>query len=202
MPSYLGEYSGGAKSRKIKMARAIQSFLKQDYKNKELVVVADGCDDTISFLVNNFADEPTVIYWHIDKQPNFSGKVRSAGLQKATGDIICYLDNDDQFKEKDHLSKIVSRLDINTDWVYFNDYVKHFGIDTLPVAERHAVIKKGQIGTSNIAHRHYDNISWDECNGYGHDFTFIKALELNYPNFKKITGPSYLVCHIPGSVDT
>lgn len=204
MPSYLGEYEGCASGRSYKFMRAIDSFLQQSYNQKELIVVSDGCAETSKLIAPYFSghfDQKLIKYAWIEKQPKFSGNVRQAGLDIVAGNIITYLDSDDMFKESDHLTKIVEGFDEKTDWVYFNDYIKFFGIDTLPVEQRVAKISKGEIGTSNIAHKNYKDIAWGGCDGYGHDFTFIKNLEQKYPNYKKITGPSYLVCHIPNQVD-
>lgn len=201
MPSFLGEYDGCAKDQAVKMKRAIQSFLAQDYADKELIVVCDGCTDSYNLMHENFNGASITIVF-IEKQKLFSGYVRQAGLESATGNIITYLDNDDVFNFPDHLSTIVEGFEKpKIKWVYFNDFVKMYANDTENFLERNAVINHGQIGTSNIAHRNLPNISWEDCDGYGHDFMFIKRLEFNYPKFKKITGPSYLVCHLKGSVD-
>jgi len=202
MPSFLGHYDGRAKEPKIKLARAIQSFLRQDYSDRELIIVADGCSETMEFVGNNFGDEPKVHTHFIAKQDTFSGQVRQHGIDKAMGSIICYLDNDDMFKENDHLTKIAEGFNDGSDWVFFDDIVKYFSIPHLPVTVRECKLSPGSVGVSNIAHKNYQNIIWEHCNGYGHDYTFVKAMQYYYPTYKKITGPSYLVCHIPNTVDT
>jgi len=206
MPCFLGEYSGGAKDRARKLNRAIQSFLRQDYSNKNLIIVADGCHYTIDFIKNNhYEQEQNNISVHfIEKQPLFSGAVRDFGLKIADGDYITYLDSDDFYKENNHLSTIVNGLNTNPecDWVYFNDYIKYFHVDHLPLTERDTDLKHGMVGTSNIAHKKLEGITWDGKNGYGHDFHFITSLMALYPKTKKIIGCSYVVCHIPNTCDS
>ncbi len=204
MPCYLGEYANGAKDRAIKLNRAIRSFTQQDYEQKELIIVADGCHKTVDFIKNNYPLIRNIKTYFIQKQELFSGTVRDFGLKIANGDYICYLDSDDMFKNNNHLSVIVNGFKSNPecDWLYFNDLVKYFHVDHLPLTERNVELTQGSIGTSNIAHKNNDTISWEGKNGYGHDYHFISSLMAYYPNYKKIEGCSYVVCHIPNTCDS
>ena len=47
MPSFLGDYTNAAKNREEKFLRAVNSVRTQSYDNKLLVVVSDGCLDTV-----------------------------------------------------------------------------------------------------------------------------------------------------------
>ena len=42
MASYLGDYEGAAKDRDSKFIRAVDSYIKQNIKDVELIIVADG----------------------------------------------------------------------------------------------------------------------------------------------------------------
>jgi len=206
MPCFLGEYSNSAKDRAIKLNRAIQSFLDQDYLNKSLIIVADGCLYTMEFIEkNNYEQEQNNIFkYFIPKQELFSGSVRDFGLNMATGDYITYLDSDDFYKNKNHLSTIVNGFNNNPecDWLYFDDFVKYFHLDHLPLTKRIVEIEQGVIGTSSIAHKKLEGVSWEGKNGYGHDYHFVSSLIALYPNYKKIYGCSYVVCHIPNTCDS
>lgn len=201
MPVFLGAYQNAATDRERKFERAVQSFLNQSYPNKSLIIVSDGCEITNRIVRSKFNHESIKLI-SIDKQPLFSGAVRQAGLNASDGDFITYLDADDIYKENNHLQVIVNGFNSNDcDWLYFNDYVKYFHLDHLPLAERNVTLNKGEIGTSNIAHKNKKDINWIGCDNYGHDHTFIMNMKNKYPNFKKISGTSYVVCHIPNSVD-
>lgn len=203
MPVYLGDYPNAATNRKFKLVRAIQSFLKQDYGDKKLIIVADGCLETMNFVKNNLKNENIELHF-ISKQPMFSGNVRDFGLKLSTSDLITYLDGDDFYKNDNHLSVIVNAFKSNDklNWVYFNDFIKYQSLDHLPLAERNADLTFGTTGTSNIAHKNLQDINWEGCDGYGHDFTFIQKMKKLHPDtYNKISGCSYVCCHIPNGCD-
>ena len=197
MPSYLGEYEGASKDREEKLKRAINTFIAQEDVEKELIVVSDGCLKTtmICEKYNSKAVEIKVV--KMEKQPLFSGNVRSEGIKHATGDIICYLDSDDMFGVR-HLESIVSQFKENDyDWCYYNDTVK----TSQGLMLRTVDVSEGYIGTSSIAHKNIKDLNWNNCDGYGHDWTFVQKL-LNYSkNYGRIYGTTYIVCHIPNLVD-
>lgn len=203
MPVYLGDYPNAATNRKFKLVRAIQSFLKQDYGDKKLIIVADGCLETMNFVKNNFKNENIELNF-VSKQPMFSGNVRNFGLTLSSSEIITYLDADDFYKKDNHLSVIVNAFNSNDklNWVYFNDFIKYQSLDHLPLAERNADLTFGTTGTSNIAHKNLHDINWEGCDGYGHDFTFIQKMKKLHPDtYVKISGCSYVCCHIPNGCD-
>jgi glycosyltransferase involved in cell wall biosynthesis len=206
LPSYLSNYQGSASNRSDKLRRAINSFLEQSHNEKELIVISDGCIPTIEVVEKNYRqhlDSRLIKLIKIEKQPMFSGNVREVGLQNSTGDIICYLDSDDIISGN-HLSSIVNAFqsDNNISWVYFNDFIKYLHLEHIKPTERNVQIESGTIGTSSIAHLNIKELSWTNCDNYGHDFHFISRLLARYPNYKKIDGCSYIVCHIPNTCDS
>ena len=94
--------------------RAIQSVLKQDYENWEHIVV-DGksTDKTISIL-NKYSH----LEW-ISESDRGQVHAMNKGFQKATGDIIVYLNADDYF-EDNAFSKVISEFSTNTMMVVGN----------------------------------------------------------------------------------
>ena len=197
MASYLGEYEGASKDRENKFKRAVNSFLEQDYTNKELIIVSDGCETTNILYNKLYIKEPSIRLFSLKKQPLFSGKVRSEGLLLATGEVICYLDTDDMFG-MNHLSSLAEQFsEYELTWCFYNDLIRtESGLIT-----RNVDVAEGSIGTSSIAHIKNIKIDWNNCDGYGHDWKFIKSL-INYSqNYDKIYGTCYIVCHIPNVSD-
>lgn len=200
MASFLGEYPGCSKNRDKKYIRAVNSFINQTHEDKELIIVADGCQKTVDIYNQNWKDNPQIKLFHSPKQPLFSGGIRSIGLKIAKGDIICYLDNDDVIGTT-HLQTIHDQFDVeNYDWVYYDDYLvldkefKKFQV-------RYVEPRHGSIGTSSIAHKNLKCIDW-QYNGYSHDFSFMLSLNAKGLKYKKLEkAPQYLVCHYGGGAD-
>lgn len=192
LPTFLGPYAKAATDREPKLRRAIQSVIDQTFQDWQLVVVCDGCERSLE-IVKEFSDS-RIKALLIDKQPMFSGMVRNMGLDHASGELICYLDNDDYFGA-DHLELISQPKGFN--WLFFNDYT----LTKDGFAERYCYLKSGKCGTSNIAHKREMKARWDVKNRYGaDDWTFIQKLQYESVNFTTCQG-RYLVCHIPNKYD-
>jgi glycosyltransferase involved in cell wall biosynthesis len=71
--------------------QALQSFLQQDYPNRELIVVDDG-KDAIGDLVDKL---PNVRYFHVARTS--IGAKRNLACKHAAGEIIAHWDDDDWY---------------------------------------------------------------------------------------------------------
>jgi len=75
------------------LARAVDSVLAQDHADFELIVVDDGSTDQTPELLSGYGDRLTVI-----RQPNRGvSAARNAGIGLAKGELIAFLDSDDQW---------------------------------------------------------------------------------------------------------
>lgn len=198
MPSYLGIYPGCANNREEKFIRAVDSFLYQEYENRELIIISDGCDITEKIYIEKYSTNDNIIFFKIEKDVLFSGTTRNKGLELATGDLICYLDTDDFFSKK-HLSKIMEQVS-NYDWYFSDDrLIKHFkSIEEYDYVVRVNEIQINKIGTSSIIHKNFEDIRWQ--GGYAHDWKFIEDLFNRSKLYRKIEA-EYNVCHIPNMID-
>jgi glycosyltransferase involved in cell wall biosynthesis len=201
MPSYLGFYPRASSNREEKFIRACASFQVNTHPNKSLVIVSDGCLKTVELYNKNLSRDQNMYLVQIGKQPAFSGNVRNLGLSYARkvckADIICYLDSDDVLM-KHHLQAIVDQIN-DFDWVYYDDFLH---VSDTDLVQRNAVLQKEKVGTSNIAHRSRKKFNWKRCDGYFHDWKFIKErLMAKSNNYGKIQGCGYVVHHVMGWFD-
>jgi|WetSurMetagenome_2_1015567.scaffolds.fasta_scaffold32708_2 glycosyltransferase involved in cell wall biosynthesis len=189
IPSYLGEYRTAAKDRDKKIVRAIYSVLNQSLQDFEVIVVADGCEKTVS--ITKDLDVKTIL---IPKSKLWSGEPRNTGIQNASGDYIIYLDIDDVYGG-DHLKNISDQLG-TYDWVWFDD-IRYSTKQKVWYENPCDITQIGRHGTSNICHKRNIPVKWDYV-GYAHDYYFVLQLRQN-GNFAKINDGEYYVCHIPNA---
>ncbi len=194
MGVYLGEYPGAASSRESKFCRAVDSFLSQDYDNKELVIIGDACPISEKIYQEKYAQYKNIIFLNMDKkQMLYSGELRNKGLSLATGDVVCYLDSDDFLGSK-HLSSIIDQYNPDNDWFYWDDHIvssfKNF--KNFKSLQRLSEFKEGALGTSCFGHIKNTSVHWES--GYGHDWRVIQKLA-KLPH-QKIFNTAYYVGHI------
>lgn len=80
----------------------LESVINQTYKNLEIIVVDDNSTDNSLKIVKEIKDKRIKVIKL--KQNNGVANARNKGVEKATGDYICFLDSDD-FWVKDKIKK-------------------------------------------------------------------------------------------------
>lgn len=106
MQTYLGEYPGSRSEPEKKFIRAIDCFLSQTYKNKELVIVADGCKKAFDIFNEKYSNNKEIKFCFLNKPENrmyetvngkrfYRGTPKKIGVSIAEGDLITYCDSDD-----------------------------------------------------------------------------------------------------------
>jgi len=206
MMSYLGEYEGAARDREKKFIRSVDSFLNQEYKNSELIIISDGCEKTRKLYNKNYKKISRVkLVLSKKKEGVWPGKLRQKGIEKAEGDRILYLDSDDYISPK-HIKMIDDKFTPDLDWVvsegvmipkkegvYFNREASTeiSSIEWQPSAWGLESI--GYICIGNICHNKALDVKWD-YEGLGEDVEFTKKLLSNF-TYKKFYSLTYYVCH-------
>lgn len=74
---------------------AIESFLAQDYPNRELVVVCQTADSEVEAFLSALGD-PRISFFHAPDAKNV-GEMRNVAVAKANGALICTWDDDDLY---------------------------------------------------------------------------------------------------------
>jgi glycosyltransferase involved in cell wall biosynthesis len=191
MSSFLSDYSDCADRREDRFRFAVKSFLRQNMKNSELVIISDGCDLTEKIWNNEFKKESRIIFDKIDRPVFFSGSPRNHGISISNGSLICYLDSDD-FIGPNHVSTIYNNFSDDIDWCFYDDYIYR---SKNIFKRRNVNLKEMRIGTCSICHKKDIDVKWED--GYGHDHRFIKEMLKKGCIYKKIPVTEYFVCHVP-----
>lgn len=79
-------------NRRIFIGQAVRCFLRQDYRNLELIVVDDGVDAVGDCL----PEDPRIRYFHLDHHLTVGAK-RNLACSHARGEIIVHWDDDDWY---------------------------------------------------------------------------------------------------------
>lgn len=109
------------------LAECINSILTQTFKDYEIILVDDGSSDISGSLCDQFAniDERISV---IHQENKGLSAARNAGVHKASGQYIIFLDSDDYWKDKDVLQILAERLRLTeADVISFN-YEKTDGV--------------------------------------------------------------------------
>lgn len=104
-------------SRPDTVEETIQSLLRQEWKDFEVLVVGQGekgDERTIAVrtVVENTANDSRVSYVHCRQRG--AARARNAGIEAARGDLLAFID-DDSAANADWLSTLVSRFDQDPD---------------------------------------------------------------------------------------
>ena len=117
----------------------ILSVLNQNYPNLEYIIMDGGSTDNTVEVIKKYADR--IHFWVSEKDKGQADAINK-GFEKATGDILCWLNSDDYYF-KDTLNYVAANLDINKKEILFGE-VDH-------IFEPH-----GEIKPSNVKNK-FDN---------------------------------------------
>ena len=98
--------------------KLVESFLQQTYKDYELILVDDGSTDGSYALMQQYAKRYDQIKAYT-KENTGPGMTRKFGFEKATGDLLFFVDSDDWIANLTVLEEI------------HNTFIKHSTVDVL-----------------------------------------------------------------------
>jgi glycosyltransferase involved in cell wall biosynthesis len=166
------------------ITKAVESFIEQDYKNKELVIVdgisTDGTHQIIEKYSRQFPDQ---IKWIKEKDRGISN-ARNIALNHVTGDVIGFLGCDD-FLHKDFFKEFFyyAAQNPNFDVAYFNSYCVGFSNSFLNSADirftKRNLIKHCPVGSGESFYyrkKIFESHQFNEKNRYSMDYEFNMAL--------------------------
>ena len=101
---------------------ALESIAKQSYTDWEIIISDDGSTDNTQYIVEAFSKKIKQPVTFVKAKANQGvGCARNAGINKAKGDLIAFLDSDDRWLDH-HLEKCIEILGENPsiDWISAN----------------------------------------------------------------------------------
>lgn len=92
------------------LKQCIESVLKQDFLDIEIILVDDGSPDSCPRICDEFLEKDNRVKV-IHKKNGGLSDARNKGLEKAVGEYILFLDSDDYYLDNSFLSKIKQKLE-------------------------------------------------------------------------------------------
>ncbi|MFH1308551.1 MAG: glycosyltransferase family 2 protein [Patescibacteria group bacterium] len=95
------------------IGRCIESVLKNNYENKEIIVVNDGSTDKTAEVVKGYQKENKNIKLLNFEEGHSAAFSRNRGAEKATGEVIIFCDADDHLNDKflEEIGKKIGKVD-------------------------------------------------------------------------------------------
>ncbi len=115
------------------LKECVNSILSQTFKDYEIILVDDGAKDNSPAICDEFAaaDERVKV---IHKPNGGQSTARNAGLEKATGEYVIYLDSDDFITDNTFLEDIYNKAKETDGDIVLYKYAKY--IDETKVLEK------------------------------------------------------------------
>ena len=93
-------------NRALLITDSIESILAQTYIHYEIIIVDDGSTDATEQTVRNFNDSRIKYF---KKKHSGVSATRNYGIEKSSGDLICFLDSDDMLL-KNHFEVLLNNF--------------------------------------------------------------------------------------------
>lgn len=93
--------------------RAIKSVLSQNFKNWELIIVDDGSTDNTKGIVEKYLTDSRIKYFY--KENGGVGSARNYGIENICGEIVLFLDSDDEFVDEKAFDVVLNAIRKNND---------------------------------------------------------------------------------------
>ena len=94
------------------LVKCLESVLKQDYKNLEIILVNDGSTDSSLDICNEFCAKDDRVKVYTKENGGGPSPARNYGLNKATGEFVCFVDSDDTIC-RNYISEMVVNMGNN-----------------------------------------------------------------------------------------
>ena len=102
------------------LKQCINSVINQTYKNIEIIIINDASTDNSLNIIKEYNDDRIIL---IDLKENVGVSIaRNKGIDKATGDYICFLDSDD-FWYENKLELQIKFIEENNYAFIYSDYL-------------------------------------------------------------------------------
>ena len=105
--------------RDLSLRKALESLINQTYKNIEIIVVDDNSNEEwnkkVKEIIDDFINKSNIIYIKNEKNKG-SAQTRNIGIEKANGEYITFLDDDDIYLPNKILNQLNKMKEYDADF--------------------------------------------------------------------------------------
>lgn len=124
-------------NRACTIKKAIESVLNQTYKNIEIIVVDDNSNDDTNYVIKKYLEKYKFIRYIKHEYNKGGSAARNTGAANSSGDILAFLDSDDEWISNKLEEDLKCIVDDDFDMVYCDMYAINS-----KTGEKEAIIKK------------------------------------------------------------
>jgi hypothetical protein len=146
------------------VTRSLPSVIHQTYKNLEIIIVGDGCNDDTEARIKSVSD-PRIKFLNLPERGPYPPPGRErwtiAGLyaankarELATGDFICNIDDDDEMLP-DRVEKLVHWAQKEQADVVFHPFLNQQPDSSFSPLGSSGVFRAGEVTTSSVFYHGY-----------------------------------------------
>lgn len=169
------------------LRECLDSVISQTLKDIEIICVNDGSPDNSLAILKEYArnDKRFVI---IDKKNEGVGRARNDGINKATGEFVCFMDPDDFYPENDVLESLYNAAKNNNVLVACGEFAEYNGES---ISQNYSGIYKKYL-FENDGIIDYKDFQFD----YGYirciyNTKFLKDNKLYFPTYIRFQDPPF-----------
>lgn len=135
------------------LARCIESILKQEFKDYEIILVDDGSPDACPFLCDEYSTKYSFIKT-IHKLNAGVSAARNTGIENAGGEYITFIDSDD-YIEKDMYASMMEVADLYSCDFVMCDCIKEYATHSELYSHD---IREGYYDLENLKKEYYPHL--------------------------------------------
>lgn len=164
-------------NKKEYLKEAIDSVLKQDYLNLEIIITDDGSTDGTEEMMRSYSGQEKIKYYRHDLNVGIKKNAYNALYNLASGQYAIFLDHDDYLIDDSYIAKAVEFLEKNPNVSFVFGNCNIYNMDTTEMIVSRKSMPPISNGTDYFLH--YENAGYCHItSGLGCIFNRSRAMSM------------------------
>ena len=143
--------------------KCLDSLVNQTYKNLEIILVDDGSPDNSGAICDEYASRDSRVRV-VHKENGGLCNARNTGLEMASGDFLCFVDDDDwlELNAYEELLAKFDEHDVDAVFFGFTYYKDHSDVDPLHFRKSGIVDRQEALTQITLRDYGYEAATWNK----------------------------------------